>query len=398
MTAKNDNEPLHPPAAKSEFASTALLLQGGGALGAYQGGVFEALAEAGLQPDWVGGISIGAINGAIIAGNPPPTRVKKLRDFWMHLSSNPLWDQFCPQNPMMQPFGETFRPYLNQMSAVISVTHGVPGFFRPHPLPPFLSPPDTPSATSYYSTDEFRATLERFIDFDLLNSGAVRYTTSAVNVRSGNYTVFESRDQTIRPEHVMASGALPPALPATMIDGEPFWDGGLISNTPLQWLIDGMDKDTLVFQVDLWAAEGNEPRDIIEVMLRQKEIQYSSRTRGFTNNFKRQQKLQHAFATLYEKLPAALKQTEEAQLLYAHSNYNVHNIVHLIYRGRRYDGYSRDYEFSRSSIEEHWQAGYKDTVNSMRHKEIFQRPSCPEGYMVFDVAGTKKQTSQNKEK
>lgn len=395
MSPRTDKKPDFPGVPQSEFAETALLLQGGGALGAYQGGVYEALAEAGLIPDWIGGISIGAVNGAIIAGNKPEMRVEKLRGFWAHLTSNPLWDHYCSDNPLIRQYGETLRPYMNHISAGISVTQGVPGFFRPHIVPPFLSPAGSLTATSYYDTDEFRATLENFIDFDLLNSGAVRFTTSAVNILSGNYTIFESRDQKIRPEHIMASGALPPALPAVEIDGEMFWDGGLISNTPLQWLLEGKNKNTLVFQVDLWSAEGEYPQNMLDVATRQKEIQYSSRTRGITNLFKQQQKRQHAFATLYDKLPDDLKQSEEARFLHACSDYSVYNIVHLIYRARHFDGFSKDYEFSRLSVRDHWQAGYKDTVNSLRHKEIFRLPDCTEGYKVYDVSGTKKLPLKN---
>jgi len=376
--------------AVSEFESTALLLQGGGALGAYQAGVYEALMESGIAPDWIGGISIGAINGAIIAGNKPDERVEKLRGFWAEMSGNPIWNLYSCDNPLMQHCSVPMRAYLNQLSAGVSITQGVRGFFHPHPMPPWFYPAGDPHATSYYDTRDFRKTLENFIDFSVLNSGNVRYTTSAVNILSGNYTVFDSLTQRIQPEHVMASGALPPSLPAIMIDDIPYWDGGLISNTPLQWLMDSpVQKDTLVFQVDLWTAEGEAPQDIIDVMTRQKEIQYSSRTRGITNFFKKQQQIQHAFATLYNKLPNDLKQTEEAQMLHAHSDYSVYNIVHLIYRARHYKGYAKDYEFSRMSVTDHWREGYRDTVQSLRHKEIFQRPDCAEGYKVFDVSGTK---------
>ncbi|MBI2235080.1 MAG: patatin-like phospholipase family protein [Micavibrio aeruginosavorus] len=378
-----------------EFESTALLLQGGGALGAYQAGVYEALAEADILPDWIGGISIGAVNGAIIAGNKPAKRLEKLRGFWDQVSSNPLWDLYGCHSPVMQICGPAIRPYMHQISAGVSVTQGAPGFFKPHSMPPWFYPPGDPQAKSYYSTSEFRATLEKFIDFDFLNQDSVRFTTSAVNIRTGNYTIFDSTKQEIRPEHVMASGALPPALPAVEIDGDPYWDGGLISNTPLYWMIDTETqanmpvKDTLIFQVDLWSAEGEAPQDMIEVMSRQKEIQYSSRTRAITNLFKRQHRFQHAFAKLYEKFPDDLKQTDEAKILHADSRFSVHNIVHLIYRARHYQSYAKDYEFSRMSVTEHWREGYKDTVNSLRHEEIFHRPTCAEGHNIYDVSGTK---------
>lgn len=400
MSPQANQEQKRARGGASEFESVALLLQGGGALGSYQAGVYEALAEAGIQPDWIGGISIGAINGAIIAGNQPALRVEKLRGFWEEVSGNPLWDFYSCHNPMMQHCSESVRHYLHQISASVSATQGVRGFFKPHPMPPWFYPPGDPQATSYYSTEGFRETLEKFIDFDRLNADSVRFTTSAVNIRTGNYTIFDSTRQVIRPEHVMASGALPPALPAVEIDGDPYWDGGLISNTPLYWLMDGdtqtntATKDTLIFQVDLWSAEGEEPQDMIEVMSRQKEIQYSSRTRGITNLFKQQQKLQHAFATLYEKLPDDLKQSDEAKLLHANSGHSVHNIVHLIYRARHYQIYAKDYEFSRMAVMDHWREGYKDTINSLRHEEIFRLPTCAEGYNVYDVTGTKGRVGQ----
>jgi NTE family protein len=272
------------------------------------------------------------------------------------------------------------------MSASVSMFTGVPGFFSPHLMPPWLMPPGSAGATSYYDTKDFRKTLEKFIDFHVLNTNGIRYTTSAVNVRSGNYTVFDTTTHKIGPEHVMASGALPPALPAVEIDGQKYWDGGLISNTPLQWVMDEAAKDTLIFQVDLWSARGTFPKDMLGVMERQKEIQYSSRTRAVTDKFKRTQELRHNFAALYEKMPEELKKTPEAQKLFAASDLNVYNIVHLIYRSHHYEGFSKDYEFSRMTMEEHWNAGYHDTVRSLRHKEILKRPTCAEGINTYDVA------------
>jgi NTE family protein len=368
-----------------EFESIALLLQGGGALGAYQAGVYEALSEAGVAPDWVGGISIGAINGAIIAGNKPENRVAKLKGFWETITANPLWNQFGAFSPMAKHGGEPMRAFWNQMNATTSLLWGVPGFFTPHLAPPWFFPPGSPAATSFYDTSGFKKTLEKFIDFDVLNHDGIRYTTSAVNVRTGNYTVFDTRNHKIGPEHVMASGALPPALPAVEIEGQFYWDGGLISNTPLQWVMDEAEKDTLIFQVDLWNARGSYPKDMIGVMTRQKEIQYSSRTRAVTDRFKHEQQLRHAFANLYDKLPDELKKTEEAKLLFACSDFNVYNIVHLIYRAHKYEGYSKDFEFSRLTMEEHWKAGYNDTAHSLRHKEVLQRPTCAEGIMTYDV-------------
>ncbi len=370
----------------SDFEDIALLLQGGGALGAYQAGVYEALSEADIAPNWIGGISIGAINGAIIAGNRPENRVPKLKGFWEQITTNPLWNEWSAFAPFIKQGGEAVHTYWNQMSAATSMVAGVPGFFTPHMLPPWFFPPGSQAATSYYDTAGLRKTLLKFIDFDVLNTDGIRYTTSAVNVRTGNFTVFDSIKQKIGPEHVMASGALPPALPAVEIEGQQYWDGGLISNTPLQWVMDEAERDTLIFQVDLWNARGSFPKDMVGVMTRQKEIQYSSRTRAVTEKFRHAQRLRHNFASLYEKLPENLKETPEAKLLHDASDFNVYNLVHLIYRAHRYEGFSKDFEFSRLTMEEHWRSGYHDTVRTLRHGEVLRRPTCAEGINVYDVA------------
>lgn len=355
-------------------------------MGAYQGGVYEALAEADIAPDWIGGVSIGAIVGAIIAGNEPANRVPKLRGFWEHLTSNPLLSERGSLAHLLESGGEAMRALWVEMSASVTLLGGVPGFFRPHPAPPWCFPLGSQWATSYYDTADLCDTLEKFIDFKVLNSRGIRYTTSAVNVHTGNFAIFDTTSHQIGPEQVMASGALPPALPAVEIEGQYYWDAGLVSNTPLQWVIDETSQDTLAFQVDLWSSRGAFPKDILGVMSRQKEIQYSSRTRAMTDRVKNAQRLGHAFDVLYEQLPDNLKKTAEAQLLRSESSRNLYNIVHLIYRAHHHEGFSKDFEFSRVSMEEHWKAGYNDTVRSLRHKEILKRPTCAEGIMTFDLA------------
>src|SRR4051794_14787305 len=242
------------------FECVALLLQGGGALGAYQGGVYEALAEADIHPDWIAGISIGAINAAIIAGNPPNTRVDRLREFWTQVTANASWD--LSNNPLMDlTRNDHARNLLNHMSANLAAVFGATGFFSARPFTPWLQPGGTLEATSYYDTNALKQTLERLVDFDRINAGITRFSAGAVNVRTGNFAYFDTTTHTIRPEHVMASGALPPGFPAVEIDGELYWDGGLVSNTPLQWVIDSSPRrqDTLAFQVDLWSAMGQPP-------------------------------------------------------------------------------------------------------------------------------------------
>jgi NTE family protein len=376
----------HRVAQRPHFDCIALLLQGGGALGAYQAGVYQGLAEGGILPDWVAGISIGAINAAIIAGNAPQERVERLRAFWEHITESPLtgWAAGLASLPVK---GDAARDLLNQFSASTALLHGAPGFFTPRLPAPFLHPSGSLEAISYYDTAPLRATLEKFVDFDRLNRRETRCSVGAVNVVSGNFVYFDSETTQLRPEHVMASGALPPGFPPVEIDGQYYWDGALVSNTPLQWVVDSQPRqDTLAFQVDLWSARGELPRNLVEVAVRQKEIQFSSRTRASTDAFKYAQRLRNAAATLLSQLPEALKEGKEAKLLAAAAQKKVYRIVHLIYHARRYEGHSKDYEFSRLSMQEHWQAGYNDTIRTLRVPEALSRPENDEGVAVFDVA------------
>ena len=405
----------HRPGGRPPFDCIALLLQGGGALGAYQGGVYEGLAEAGLHPDWTAGISIGAINAALIAGNPPEKRVEKVRQFWELVTSPyPRW-QFprIPAGRSASPndngdfaallsqleslaYGNDFIPVLkgdaartllNQWSAGRALTLGAPGFFAPRPLTPWLWPHGSIEATSYYDTRALRTTLERLVDFDRINSGEMRLSVGAVNVRTGNFVYFDSTTHRIRPEHVMASGALPPGFPAVEIDGEHYWDGGLISNTPLRWVVDSEPhRDTLAFQVDLWSAHGELPRNIAHVPTRQKEIQYSSRTRAESDRFREIQVLRNALSRLIEKLPEELAASPEVAILRPATQPKVWNLIQLIYRSKEYEGDSKDYEFSRRSMEDHWRAGYHDTIRTLRHPEVLERPRSIDGVFMFDVA------------
>jgi NTE family protein len=378
-----DRSHMHRARPRPAFECIALLLQGGGALGAYQAGVYEALAEADLHPDWVAGISIGAINGALIAGNAPEARVDKLRAFWERVTTKPYcdWSQH-----LLLAKNDAVRQWLNQMSANLALVSGAPGFFTPRFPAPWLHGAGTVDAPSIYDTSGLKATLEELIDFDRLNASATRFSIGAVNVRSGNLVYFDTEANTIAPEHIMASGALPPGFPAIEIEGEHYWDGALVSNTPLQWMGDShTHRDTLAFQVDLWSARGELPRTLAEVSTRQKEIQYSSRTRAGTDSFKYEQRLRRALADLLQKLPEPLQKGPEAQLLRTAADHKVYNIVHLIYRAKTYEGHSKDYEFSRASMQEHWRAGYDDAVRTLSHPEVLQRPTNHEGVFTFDL-------------
>jgi len=384
----HERSKTHRSQKRPAFDNIILLLQGGGALGAYQGGVYQALAEADLHPDWVAGISIGSINAAIIAGNPPNQRVEKLRTFWEGVTTSPSLNVMGGGLDSVLARGDSARSFFNQMSAINALVSGASGFFRPRIPSPWFHPPGTVEATSYYDTAQLKATLEALIDFDRINSDHAnpRLSLGAVNVRSGNMIYFDSPGRVIKPEHVMASGALPPGFPAVEIEGEQYWDGGLVSNTPLQWIAMTQEPpDALVFQVDLWCARGEFPRNLAEVATRQKEIQYSSRTRAFTDYFKHVTKLRNMLVTLLEELPEEMKQKEEVKFLSSVVDRHAANIVQLIYRPKGYEGDSKDYEFSRRSMEEHWQAGYYDAVRALRHPEIFEPTT--EGYerlLTFD--------------
>ena len=367
---------------RTPFEQIALLLQGGGALGAYQAGVYEALAEADLHPDWVAGISIGAINSAIIAGNPPKQRVDALRKFWQAVSTSPLGIPYFQH----VKYDDTQHQLLNQARAVGVLLFGAPNFFVPRLPPPAVWPPGSPDKASYYDNTPLRATLERLIDFDRINAGEMRFSVGAVDVRSGNFIYFDTTTHKIGFEHIAASGSLPPGFPATRIGDEYFWDGGLISNTPLEWVLNSRPRcDTLAFQVDLWNARGELPKNMIAVDVRQKEIIYSSRNRAATDRYQYLQKLRIAFANLLKQMPEELRESADAKLLLAEADDKVCNIVHLIYRARIYEGIAKDFEFSRRTMEEHWQSGYRNARQTLANPEVLELPDRLEGVRTFDI-------------
>ena len=367
---------------RCDFERIALLLQGGGALGSYQAGVYQALAEANLHPHWVAGISIGAINSALIAGNPPERRVDRLREFWETVTRSPLGAPMIPgeiRNDMLHQL-------VNQTRAVGAILWGAPGFFKPRIPPPIFTPIDSVGDLSFYDVSPLRALLGRLVDFDRVNSGEMRFSVGATHIRTGNSIIFDTTERRIGPEHVIASGSLPPGFPATEIDGEHYWDGGVVSNTPLEWILDAAPrKDTLAFQIDLWSARGELPRDMIEVDTRLKDIRYSSRTRLNTNQFRKLQALRRATAKLLKEMPEALRGTPEAKLLAPVADDKVYNIIQMIYRARIYEGASKDYEFSRRTMEEHWAAGYRDMTRTLAYPEVLQRPQSPDGVFTFDL-------------
>ncbi|MCA0174981.1 MAG: patatin-like phospholipase family protein [Proteobacteria bacterium] len=337
-----------------------LVLQGGGALGAYQGGVMDALAAHDMPLHGVAGISIGAINAALIAGNPPAQRVARLRAFW---------DKVSATLPAPAPaFWTPARDLFNEAAAAQALWFGIPGFFRPRVPPAVFQAPGTPGAISHYDTTPLAETLRELVDFDLLNDGPMRLAVGAVDVESGNFKYFDTAHQRIDERHIMASGALPPAFAPVEIDGRYYWDGGIVSNTPLQYVLDQPAQGhRLIFQVDLFPARGKLPRNLDEAAERLKDIRYSSRTRLNTtmelNLYERAQAAQR----LREKLPAAMQADPDLAYLISGLPSHAVDVVELIYRTKHDESQAKDYEFSRTSVLERWAAGHADMMKALRH-------------------------------
>jgi len=356
-----------------------LVLQGGGALGSYQAGVYEELAVEGVMPAWIAGISIGAINGALIAGNRPEKRVRALREFWRQVSA---W-----QPGTGAWGGETSRLIASESSAAVAAAFGAPGFFLPRMPPAWMQPPGTPGAMSLYDTAPLERTLRELVDFDLLNDGSTRLSVGAVHVESGNFVYFDTRRQRLGPEHIMASGALPPGFPPVAIEGQLYWDGGIVSNTPLQYVLDEQPSpDLCIFQVDLFSARGEVPRTVTEALERAKDIRYSSRTRLNTDAFRRLQSARLAVHRLLAKLPEAMKDDEDVRLLQSLSSHAGVTIVHLINKRRAHHTQSKDYEFSRQTVEDHWTAGREDVCHTLSHPAWTGRSKPCNGVEVLDLS------------
>src|SRR5882672_6841052 len=383
------------PATKPADAQRVLVLQGGGALGSYQAGAFQALCASGFEPEWVAGISIGAINAAIIAGNAPEKRVGRLKEFWDMVSSPVSW------NPVMQ--GDRARSYFNETSAALIATFGVPGFFTPRFPPAPLWPQGSPQSQSYYDTAPLRATLERLVDFDRINDCKTRLSVGAVGVMTGNFRYFDNFEfkklgKKIGPEHIMASGALPPGFPSVEIEGEHFWDGGIASNTPLDYVLDeSVKSDLLIFQVDLFSARGPLPISLLEATEREKDIRFSSRTRMNTDKNKQIHNARKAVRDLIGNLPEHLQHDPSVEFLREAAKENTVTVVHLIYRSKNYESSSKDYDFSHICMVEHWGAGVRDVHLSMRHKESLERPQSDETMVTYDLAGDSAKTLGDKQ-
>lgn len=356
----------------------ALVLQGGGALGSYQAGVIEGLAGAGIELDWVAGISIGAVNAAIVAGNPPEMRVERLNAFWERVTSA------LPSFPIFPQ--DMVREAVHEWSAAMVMGQGVPGFFSPRFVPPLFATPGSCGALSFYDSGPLANTLNELIDWDLLNNGPVRLSVGAVEIESGNFHYFDTTTERIDARHIMASGALPPGLPPVEIDGKYYWDGGLVSNTPLTHVLDHQRDAMLVFQVDLFSSAATMPRTITDVLAREKEIRFSSRTRQVSAERMRLRKEREAIRKVLKKLPADLRDDPDVTALRAAADEQPVSLVHLIYRANAWEGGSRDFEFSARSMREHWEAGRVDTARTMENAQLVASNIVDGKTAAFDLS------------
>ncbi|NIF56599.1 patatin-like phospholipase family protein [Burkholderia sp. Ax-1724] len=374
---------LHLP----NYETVALMLQGGGALGAYQAGVFQGLYEAGIEPNWLAGISIGALNTAIIAGNPPEKRVERLLQFWETICQ----PAFGPPVPAFVEHAffnssEAVRKAFTAAQAMSAIVEGQRGFFVPRfpPLLPTVSGP--PQMASYYDTTPLKATLESLCDFDRINSGEIRVSVGAVNCGTGNFEYFDNTHTTLRPEHFMASGALPPGFAAVEIDGQYYWDGGLMSNTPLYEVMQSTPRrDTLAFQVDLWSAIGPVPDSLSDVQGRMKDIQYSSRTRLVTDMVQRSQRFRHVLREVLDRVPVEQRDDPWCKLAEDLSCSKRYNVIHLIYRHKEYEGHYKDFQFGLSTMREHWQSGLEDIRHSLEQPDWLEMPDNDAGFVTHDI-------------
>ncbi|MEH2475218.1 NTE family protein [Nitrobacteraceae bacterium AZCC 2161] len=385
-TTSSAKESVKEPGKVPATARRVLVLQGGGALGSYQAGAYQALCHHDFEPEWVAGISIGAINAAIIAGNPREKRIGRLKEFW-EMASAPV-----PWKPVLT--NDRAHSAFDGASAAMIMAFGVPGFFTPRFPPAQLFPSSNLASMSYYDTTPLRATLLRLVDFDRINTATTRFSVGAVNVATGNLEYFDntsknddgSKKYVIGPEHIMASAALPPGFPAVQIGKEFYWDGGIASNTPLDYVLLGETRqDLLIFQVDLFSARGPLPETLLDAAEREKDIRYSSRTRMNTDKNKKVHNARKALRDLIGKLPDELKSDPSVAILNEAAKENTVTVVHLIYRSKNYESSSKDYNFSRLNMIDHWQSGERDVALSMRHTEWFERPQNGETMVTHDL-------------
>jgi len=357
------------------FGQTVLVLQGGGAMGAYQLGVYQAMHEAGIEPDWVVGTSIGAINGAIIAGNHPTKRIARLHEFWDRMELNKT-----------NPFGAFMNLFGSVMTNMNTVLKGVPGFFAPNPSALLGQHANVGiERAAYYTTDLLRKTLSDLIDFEYLQSKKTRFTVGAVNANTGAMRYFDNRKEALTIEHVMASGALPPAFPAVRIDGEPYWDGGIYSNTPVEVVLDDNPRrDSTIFAVQLWNPQGPEPTSLWQIKARQKDIQFASRAESHIANQQKIHKLRHIIRALIQHIPEKLRNTSDIKELAAWGCGTTMHVVRMVVPRIDGEDHTKDIDFTGHGIQARWQAGYEDTQRAIVAAPWQQPADYKDGVVLHD--------------
>jgi NTE family protein len=340
---------------KAQERQVVLVLQGGGALGAYQAGVYHALHENDIEPDWIVGTSIGAINASLIAGNVRADRLERLKEFWTRMAYRP-------------PFGvPAWTGLPDTLAYWNTLLRGIPAFFEPNPAA-FLGThvPLGVDSAGFYSTAPLEKTLRELVDFSLVNQCRPRLTVGAAHVRTSEMKYFDSRDGEIGVKHIMASGALPPAFPAVRIDGELYWDGGILSNTPTEVIFeDNPRKNSLIFAVHLWNPMGEEPGSILEILNRHKDIQYSSRVASHITRQRQMHRMRHVIRELAKLLPEEARRTQQAQALAAFGCHTTMHVVRLLAPRLENENHTKDVDFSPSSIRMRWEAGYTKTMRAL---------------------------------
>ena len=354
-----------------------LVLQGGGALGAYQGGVYQALHDAGIEPDWLIGTSIGAINASIIAGNKVEDRLARLQEFWRRVERSSLWGAF-----------PAFTGVADALSSWTTLATGIPGFFETN-LRAFLGAhvPLGADHAGYYSTEPLRQTLEELVDFSLINEGHPRLTVGAAHVRTSMMHYFDSKEMDVAPAHIMASGALPPAFPAVRIDGELYWDGGILSNTPTEAVFeDNPRKDSLIFAVHMWRPHGPEPDTINQVISRQKDLQYASRAASHIARQKQIHKLRHIISQLVASLPEEERNSPRIRELAGYGCLHRMHVVRLLAEPLSGESHLKDIDFSPDGIRQRWDAGYADTTRILAQQPWIHEVDPTEGFILHEAA------------
>ncbi|MEO8303017.1 MAG: patatin-like phospholipase family protein [Betaproteobacteria bacterium] len=376
QTGKAGSNGAHPVAGQQGLpGQIVLVLQGGGALGAYQVGVYEALHEAGIEPDWVIGTSIGAINAALIAGNAPEYRLERLREFWARMEQGSSTDLLS-----------LFTGLSNMSANMATVTRGIPAFFTPNPIA-WLSA-HTPlgiEKAAYYTTAPLRETLSDLVDLEHCNEHGIRLTVGAVNARNGEMRYFDSRDEHVGIDHILASGALPPAFPAIRIDGDPYWDGGIYSNTPIEAVLDDKPRrDSVIFTVHMWNPDGPEPESLWQVMGRQKDIQYASRSKSHIARQQQIHHLRHVIRELSKELPEKLRNSPKARELASWGCGTTMHVARLVAPKLVGEDHTKDIDFTPAGIRARWKEGYADT-RRMIERAPWKAPVDPTvGVVIHD--------------